>query len=177
MASAGLGEMFGYPGAATLAVALIKRFEDLCLAPTADTGSRFQIGWGMNFLLDGTPVTQNTAPIDAATADAWLQARLSGHYAAQVDALLAPAPFPIPTWQRGALYSFAWNEGEAALAGSTLLHLLLGGFPDSAAQQFSSWIYAGGQPLRGLRVRRAVEQAVFLGQIGLSEIPTWEPPS
>jgi lysozyme len=60
-----------------------------------------------------------------------------------------------------ALVSFTFNLGIGALRGSTLLDLLNTGKRASAAREFGKWINAGGQPLEGLRRRRAAEAALF----------------
>ena len=164
---------FAHPDAVPWALALIRRFEACCLSPQPDTGDRWQIGWGQNYLLDGSPVTEDTPPIDQPTADAWLLERLAGTYAAETDALIADAA--VNDRQRGALYSFAWNEGEGALRDSTLLRYVQFGRMDLAAEQFSAWVYADGRKLNGLVTRRAVERAVFEGRITLAQVPTWEP--
>ena len=63
--------------------------------------------------------------------------------------------------QLGALTSFAYNLGVNALKKSTLLKLLNGGDPVSAAKEFDKWTKAGGVTLAGLVKRRAAERALF----------------
>jgi lysozyme len=153
--------------------ALVRRFEDLSLKPMPDTGTRWQIGFGMNFLLDGTPVGPHTPPISEATAVWWLACRLAT-LEAKVDGF---APNALTDNQKGALYSFGWNEGEGALSHSTLLEDLVLGQPDLASAEFPKWVYANGHVERGLVLRRKVERAVFDGTVGLEAIPTWMPPA
>ncbi|HEY9762934.1 MAG TPA: glycoside hydrolase family protein, partial [Trichocoleus sp.] len=60
-----------------------------------------------------------------------------------------------------ALLSFQFNTG--ALEGSQLIAKLNAGDVAGAAAEFDRWILAGGQPLEGLRRRRAAEKELFLG--------------
>ena len=75
-----------------------------------------------------------------------------------VEALLK---VPVNENQLGALTSFAFNLGVGALKKSTLLKLLNGGDPSSAAKEFDKWTKAGGVVLPGLVKRRAAERALF----------------
>lgn len=166
---------FHYPDAATIGIALIKRFEDCCLSPLPDTGPvGWQIGYGCNYTPDGHPVTAHTPPIDRSTAELWLLQRLGGTYANQTDAMLGDVT--VTSGQRGALYSFGWNSGEGNLLHSTMLRLILVGKKQEAADEFPKWVYSAGKRLNGLVLRRAVERAVFLGDVPLEQIPTWKPP-
>lgn len=165
-----------YPVAIEIGTALIRRFEDCSLHPVPDTGPiGWQIGWGMNYLPDGSPVRRDTPPIDQQTADDWLAERLSSGYARETDAMLAGSR--VNDAQRGALYSFGWNEGEGALRGSALLRYVNAGRFDLAANEFRAWVYGGGHKLPGLVLRRQVEAAVFAGRITSAQIADWKPPA
>ncbi len=141
---------------------LIRQCEGCTLAPVPDTGTRWEIGYGCDFLADGTAVTAATPPLpDQAAADALLLAMLVP-LAARVDRLLA---FAASVNQRAALYDFAWNLGVAALAGATRRRRAKAGYLAGAAAQFGAWVHAGGQVLPGLVKRRALERAVFAGEV------------
>ena len=143
-----------------MAATLIRQFEGCTLPPTPDTPPHWQIGYGCNYLADGSAVRSTTPPlpnIDA--AEALLQALL-GPLADKVDALLT---VPATVGQRAALYDFAWNLGDAALARSTLLRLFNAGDVQAAADEFPTWICAAGKRDPGLVNRRRMERAVFLG--------------
>lgn len=62
--------------------------------------------------------------------------------------------------QRAALYSFAYNTGAGAFIRSTLLKKLNLGDLSGACDEMSRWVFAGGQPWKGLMNRREIEQAV-----------------
>jgi lysozyme len=62
-----------------------------------------------------------------------------------------------------ALISFSYNVGIGAFASSTMRQDLLVGSILLAASQFLLWNHSGGKVVRGLTVRRKIEQAVFLG--------------
>lgn len=76
--------------------------------------------------------------------------------------------------QFDALVSFAYNVGEGALAGSTLLRKLNAGDFDGAAAEFDRWTRAGGQVLAGLVRRRNAEEALFRGRGSAKPSSRWE---
>ncbi len=145
-----------------MGAALIRQCEGCTLHPVPDTPPHWQIGYGCNYLADGSPVRPTTPPLaDIAAAEALLQAILRP-LAAEVDREIR---MPVSANQRAALYSFTWNEGIGALQASTLLRLVNEGRTQTAADEFPKWIYAAGRKMDGLVRRRALEQAVFLGKV------------
>lgn len=67
--------------------------------------------------------------------------------------------------QFSALVSLAFSIGLRALEASTLLKEFKAGRLNSAAEQFSRWVYGNGRVLPGLVKRRAAERALFLEQV------------
>ena len=64
--------------------------------------------------------------------------------------------------QLDALVSFAFNVGIGRLRRSTLLRLIReGGTKLQIQREFKRWVYAGGQRLRGLELRREWEARRF----------------
>ena len=64
--------------------------------------------------------------------------------------------------QLDALVSFAFNMGIGRLRRSTLLRLIReGGTKLQIQREFKRWVYAGGQRLRGLELRREWEARRF----------------
>jgi|SRR5471030_118766 len=61
-----------------------------------------------------------------------------------------------------ALASFAYNLGNTALVGSTLVKLLNQGRYDAAADEFPKWCHDDGKIVQGLMNRRLAEQTLFL---------------
>ena len=71
---------------------------------------------------------------------------------------LACVSQPLTDGQRAAFVSFAFNVGEGAFCGSTLVRKANAGDIDGACAELSRWIYAGGKQLPGLVKRRAAER-------------------
>ena len=65
---------------------------------------------------------------------------------------------PLTDGQRAAFVSFAFNVGEGAFCGSTLVRKANAGDIDGACAELSRWTYAGGKQLPGLIKRRAAER-------------------
>lgn len=72
---------------------------------------------------------------------------------------------PLNDNQFSALISFVFNLGAGALQSSTLRQKLNRLEYISAASEFPRWIYAGGKQLKGLYIRRLVEQKLFLSNV------------
>ncbi|WP_368301309.1 lysozyme [Kluyvera sichuanensis] len=66
----------------------------------------------------------------------------------------------IPEPTRAALYSFTYNVGAGAFAGSTLLKRLNAGDVPGACKELERWTYAGGVQWKGLITRREIERDV-----------------
>ena len=69
---------------------------------------------------------------------------------------------PLPDDTRAAFVSFTYNVGAGNLQRSTLARLANAGELEAACNELSRWVYAGGERLRGLARRRAVERDVCL---------------
>ena len=65
---------------------------------------------------------------------------------------------PLTDGQRAAFVSFAFNVGEGAFCGSTLVRKANAGDIEGACAELSRWTYAGGKQLPGLVKRRAAER-------------------
>ena len=66
--------------------------------------------------------------------------------------------------QFDALVSFAFNVGDGALSGSTLLKRHNAGVYSDAAAEFGKWDKAGGRRMAGLTRRRSAEAALYRGE-------------
>jgi len=132
---------------------LVKRSEGLVLTAYRDAVGVWTIGYGHTGadVKPGLKITQ-------AQAEALLRRDLS-RFETAVRGLVK---VPVNTNQFSALVSFTYNVGTGALAQSTLLALLNQRNYQGAADQFSIWIYGGGQALPGLVKRRSEERALFL---------------
>jgi lysozyme len=143
--------------AVTLCLPLTKFSESCILHPYQDGVGVWTIGWGAT-AWNGAHVTAETPGITQDEADADLVTKLTA-----IEAQVRKLCVALADHECAALIDFAYNLGIGALAASTLLRLLNGGDRVGAADQFPSWVYAGGQKERGLEVRRASERAMFLG--------------
>jgi len=71
---------------------------------------------------------------------------------------------PLTDGQKAAFLSFAFNVGNKAFCGSTLVRKANAGDMAGACAELSRWTLAGGKELTGLVRRRAAERAVCEGQ-------------
>ena len=65
---------------------------------------------------------------------------------------------PLTDGQRAAFVSFAFNVGNSAFCGSTLVRKANAGDINGACAELSRWTYASGKHLPGLVKRRAAER-------------------
>ena len=139
------------------AAELIRRHEGFRSQPYYDPAGLPTRGYGE--LLSSTPgadLSQFSA-VSESEANQQLAQRIQ-ELERQIDQLVQ---VPINQNQRAALTSFAYNVGTNAFADSTLLRELNAGDYEGAANQFPSWVFAGGQRLPGLERRRAEEAELF----------------
>ena len=102
-------------------------------------------------------VTARTA-CDKAKALAWLRSDL-----APIESFLSAIPEVIKTQGRfDACADFCFNLGTGAFRGSTLFKLRQKKASVAAIQaEFLKWVYAGGRPMEGLKMRRRWEAGRF----------------
>ena len=137
---------------------LIKHYEGLRLTAYRCPAGILTIGYGHT----GVDVSEGrTITVDI--AEALFVADLTDKEASVTSML---DDIPATDNQFSALVSFAYNLGERALHGSTLLRDLLAGDAAAAADEFNRWIYGGGKVLPGLVARRSAERALFLAPDG-----------
>lgn len=140
------------------AVKLIKTFEGLSLKPYLCPANVPTIGYGTTVYPDGRKVSVKDPPITEAQADEFLR-HDAEKFCSDVERLVTVS---INDNQFGALVSFCYNLGAAALQNSSLLKKLNSGRHAEAAEEFLKWVYAAGQVLPGLVKRRQAERALFL---------------
>jgi lysozyme len=131
-------------------IELIKGFESFHATPYWDFA---QYSWGY-----GTKAPGPTGHITEAEAERELIAYLETHCYPLLRGLT------LTQGQVSALASFCYNAGPEQFSSSTLYARVLAGDLAGAAAEFDRWVHAEGQPLEGLRRRRAKEKALFLGQ-------------
>jgi lysozyme len=140
-----------------LAALLIAEFEGFEHEAYWDkTGEVWTIGYGSTFNpLTKRPVKQGDV-IDRPTALLWLETFIENTYVGMK--VLLPI---LNTNQEAAVLTLAYNTGLPALRNSTTFSLLKAGRLVEAAGRFRFWNRSGGVPIRGLKIRRAVEAELF----------------
>lgn len=139
-----------------VALPFTKRNEGCVLTAYPDpvsNGEPWTIGYGATGpdIVQGTVWTQEQADTDLENRLRVLEAEARG-------LLLVP----VNAYQMAALVDFSYNEGEGALASSTLLRILNRGDYDDAADQFLVWDIADRRVVQGLENRRIAERTLFL---------------
>ncbi|WP_316429359.1 glycoside hydrolase family protein [Leptolyngbya sp. NK1-12] len=135
---------------------LVKKFEGLVLKAYRDPVGIWTIGYGHT----GPEVGPGDV-ITKAEAEALLKKDLMRFEKAVRNLVKVP----LNSNQFSALVSFTFNVGSGAFAQSTMLSLLNQRDYQGAANQFSRWVYGGGQVLPGLVRRRNEERALFLTRV------------
>jgi lysozyme len=140
---------------------LIKDCEGFRSKPYLCPAGKATIGFGSTRYLRGVPVTLQDPPIDEVQATQLLADTLV-EYEEAVDKLVT---VDLTQGQFDSLVDFSYNCGIGNLKTSTLLKLVNLGQPKYAAQEFEKWVHANGKVLAGLVKRRALEAALFKGQL------------
>ena len=136
------------------AMQLIKKFEGNSLVPYRCPAGHLTIGWGHRI----RPYESFTS-LTLAETDILLERDL---YAAEC-VLVKLVRVPLDLSQEGALLSFIFNVGAGAFQRSTLRMKVNRQDHAEVPAEFHRWVWAKGQKLPGLRVRRAVEAAYYEG--------------
>lgn len=137
--------------------AIIKKSEGCSLTPYLCPADVPTIGWGSIWRLDGTRVQITDPAITQAEADL-LFTREVNHVACDV---LRLCKVPVNVNQLSALVSFTYNVGIGNFKSSTLRMKLNRGDYEGAANEFWKWRRANGVILRGLVLRRKLEENLF----------------
>jgi len=138
-------------------VELLKRLEGFRAHPYRCAGGRWTIGYGSTTWHDGLPVFETDGGIGEAEAAALLRDTVAKVW----GSVQGMARVPLTQGQADALTMLAFNIGETALRGSTLLAMLNAGDHAGAAKEFDRWNKAKGRVLKGLVKRRALERRMF----------------
>lgn len=136
------------------AIQLIKKFEGHSLVPYRCAGGHLTIGWGHR-----VRVYESFSSLAPGEDDILLERDL---YAAEcVLAKLVRVPLDVS--QEAALLSFIFNVGGGAFQRSTLRMKINRQDHAEVPHEFHRWVWAKGQKLPGLMIRRAVEAACYEG--------------
>lgn len=135
---------------------LIKSFEGCKLEAYLCPAKRWTIGYGHTGTVDGNQIC---AGMKITTGKAVMI--LIDDLERFESAVNKYVKVPITQNMFDALVSFAYNIGDGAFIGSTLLKKLNAKDYAGAAAEFKKWNKAGGQVLTGLTRRRKAEQTLF----------------
>lgn len=154
------------------AYALAKGYEGWSAVPYLCPGGKWTIGWGHT-----QGVTAHTPAITEAQGELYL-----AHDIIEAERIVERAvTVPLNQNEFDALVLFVMNIGpgqtgvksglvELKTGGpSTLLRRLNENDRAGAADEWLKWVYAGGQKLPGLIIRRAEERALFLAPVMAAE--------
>jgi len=141
-------------GAIALAVPLVAHFEGYVPWVYRDPIGRLAACYGH----DDQTMTPGKR-FTAAECQAMLDEDLLKHTEA-IDCIKRP----LTDGQKAAFLSFAFNVGNSAFCGSTLVRKANAGDMAGACAELSRWTMAGGKELPGLVRRRAAERAVCEGK-------------
>ena len=139
-------------------IKLLKESEGLRLKAYQDGGGVWTIGYGHTSAAGGMKVYAGLT-ITKEKAEQLLREDLSRMTYPVIDDLVK---VPLTQGQFDAMCSFIYNLGATQVSTSTLLKRLNQGKYDEAAAQFKRWKYDNGVVQKGLIIRRAKEEALFL---------------
>jgi lysozyme len=139
-------------------IELIKHFEGLRLSAYLCSGGKPTIGYGSTFYPDRRNVNLGDVITQQEANELYIETL--SQFERDVSELLDG--IPINQNQFDALVSFAFNLGIASLAQSTLLNKVKSNHNDTAiAIEFDKWVFAGGQRINGLVIRRKKEAELY----------------
>lgn len=142
------------------ALDLIKRFEGLRLKPYLCSAGVPTIGYGSTYYEDGSKVTLKDSSITKDRADELMKFTINHQF---IPAVLRLCPVLIAHENKlGAIVSFTYNLGVGRLQSSTLRRKINAEQWDDAGEQLLRWNLANGKILKGLKLRREAEKALFL---------------
>ena len=140
---------------------LIRRFEGLSYRPYRCPAGRWTIGWGHKI------VGQESFSV---LTDKEVEALLDQDLRIRMHQLYRLITVPLTPYQEGALLSFLYNVGAAALQRSTLRMKLNREDYHGAEDEFQRWVWARGVRLRGLTARRMAEAQCYSGDVSMKKI-------
>lgn len=137
---------------------MIRRWEGFEAKWYADAIGVETIGYGTTRrLLQTLRVPPIDPPITKETGHMLLESALTQRFLPRLEDLLDVS---LPQPDIDALTSFAYNVGTGAFADSTMRALYNDERFEAARDEYTEWVYAGGQKLDGLVARRKDEQAL-----------------
>ena len=138
---------------------LIKLFEGFRSNPYLCPAGVPTIGYGSTRYNNGNKVTMNDKAISKEYATGMLEYQCNTIYG---DAVNDYTTIMNDQNQFDALTSFTYNLGAGALKASTLLKKHNKGDFEGASKEFSKWVYADGEVLEGLVIRREKEKDLYI---------------
>ena len=139
----------------SMGIAMLKEFEGCNLRPYQDGGKVWTIGYGSTYLMDGSKVTANTAPITLQQAEDLLIKKIANQYAPavqkKVTARITQSAF-------NALVSFAYNLGTGDPLTDIANKINAGKL---TRKDWVRYCHDNGKEVVGLLIRRNKEADVY----------------
>ena len=117
------------------------------------------IGYGTTIYPNGKKVTMQDKPINEGTARGYLRYMVDNIYEEIIDKYVQ---VPLTQGQYDALVDFAYNVGEKTFKKSSILTKLNAKQYKQAYDTLDAYNKGGGKVLKGLKIRRDKEQALWL---------------
>lgn len=140
--------------ALALVTAMCKSFEGFRAWPYLCAAGYPTTGYGSRYYADGREVTLKDGPISEPDALALLTHELRTNY---MPAVMAACPVQMTPPRFAAIADWTYNLGAANLRASTLRRRINADAWGDVPAQLRRWVYAAGQVLRGLVLRREAE--------------------
>ena len=137
---------------------IVKFFEGFHSKPYLCPAKIATIGYGSTRGFDNKKIKINTAEITKEEGQALLERDIKS----AENSVTRLIKVEMNENEFSALCSFVYNLGSGRLQSSTLRAKMNRGDYEGAANEFPKWRRAGGKILRGLVLRREMEQKLFL---------------
>lgn len=140
-------------------IEIIKESESFRATPYKCPAGVWTRGYGTTLKFISNPIVEKDKSVTKDQADIEMRMHLEAYVYPIINKYVT---VPLNINQYDALADFVYNVGETKFRGSTLLKKLNKKQYSLASEEFSRWVYAKKERLKGLEIRRAREKALFI---------------